>query len=81
MTRNQTQLHHPRGAGRALRLLISCNRVLFHAQDEQQLLSEVCRLVVETGGYLMAWVGFARQDEDKSVEPVASYGYEEGYLE
>jgi diguanylate cyclase (GGDEF)-like protein/PAS domain S-box-containing protein len=80
MTRIQAQLHQPRGAGRALRLLISCNRALFHATDESELLSEVCRLVVETGGYLMAWVGYARKDEARSVEPVASYGYEAGYV-
>jgi diguanylate cyclase (GGDEF)-like protein/PAS domain S-box-containing protein len=80
MTRDNRHLHHPRGAGRALRLLISCNRALFHATEEHQLLSEVCRLVVDSGGYLMAWVGFAREDADKSIEPVASAGDETGYL-
>ncbi|HKB58767.1 MAG TPA: PAS domain S-box protein [Gallionellaceae bacterium] len=74
-------MHQPRGAGRALRLLISCNRALFHATDETALLAEVCRLVVETGGYLMAWVGYARNDEARSVEPVAWYGDEAGYVE
>ncbi|HUW36946.1 MAG TPA: EAL domain-containing protein [Rhodocyclaceae bacterium] len=66
---------------RALRLLSDCNLALIHEEDEQALLSNVCRRVVETGGYLMAWIGFAEQDAGKSVRPVAQFGYGEGYLE
>ncbi|HQT26930.1 MAG TPA: PAS domain S-box protein, partial [Burkholderiales bacterium] len=64
---------------RALTLLSRCNAVLIHAENEQHLFSEICRLAVETGGYLMAWVGFPEQD--KTVRPVAQSGYEEAYLE
>ncbi len=52
-----------------------------HAQDEQQLLSAVCRLAVETGGYLMAWVGAADADAARNVRPLGQFGYEDGYLE
>jgi diguanylate cyclase (GGDEF)-like protein/PAS domain S-box-containing protein len=81
MTKDKDNQVNLQQLNRAHRLLSSCNRALFHATDEHQLLSEVCRLVVETGGYKMAWVGFARHDENKSIFPAASYGYEEGYLE
>ncbi len=64
---------------RALKLLSACNATLVHAQDEAKLLAEVCRLVVEIGGYRMAWVGFAEQDADKRVRVVAQYG-DDGYL-
>lgn len=66
---------------RALRLLTDCNDALLHADDEQRLLGDICRLTVETGSYLMAWVGFAKHDPDKTVRPVAQSGYEEGYLD
>ncbi|MDE2585406.1 MAG: GAF domain-containing protein, partial [Betaproteobacteria bacterium] len=66
---------------RALRLLSNCNKTLIHASSEAQLLQDVCRLIVEVGNYRMAWVGFAEQDKDKSVRPVAQYGYENGYLD
>jgi signal transduction histidine kinase len=36
---------------------------------------------VEVGGYRLTWVGFAEQDEEKTVHPVAQVGFEEGYLE
>ncbi|MBI1175697.1 MAG: GAF domain-containing protein [Sideroxydans sp.] len=66
---------------RALRLLSKCNMVLVHAVSEQGLLDEICRLIVETGGYRMVWVGFAEQDAARSVRPVAQSGFEEGYLD
>lgn len=66
---------------RALKLLSSCNGVLMRAKSEQQLLDDCCRLIVESGGYLMAWVGMTEQDKDRNVRPVSWFGYESGYLE
>ncbi len=65
----------------ALRALSSCNHALLHAVEESHLLHELCRIIVEICGYRMAWVGFAEQDEEKTVLPVAQMGYEEGYIE
>ena len=66
---------------RALQLLSECNLALVHIRDEAQLFNDVCRLLVETGGYAMAWVGFAENDAGKSVRPYARSGYEKGYLD
>ncbi|MFA6970459.1 MAG: EAL domain-containing protein [Gallionella sp.] len=65
---------------RALKMLSDCNMALVHAETESRLLAEICRLVVEQGGYCMAWVGFAEHDADKSVRPIAQYGDEKDYL-
>ena len=51
------------------------------ASKESGLLHEIRQVIVEVGGYRLAWVGFAEQDDKKSVRPVAQAGYEEGYLE
>ena len=67
-------------ANRALHTLSACNEALVHAEDESGLLESICRLIVETGGYRMAWVGFPEQDAAKTVRPVAHYGEEAGYL-
>ena len=66
---------------RALVLLSKSDVALIRAKDEQELLVEICQLLVEYGGYLMAWVGFAENDVSKTVRPVAQSGYEEGYLD
>jgi len=47
---------------RALTLLRKTDLVLAQSENEQELLTEVCKLVVETGGYLMSWVGYAEHD-------------------
>jgi PAS domain S-box-containing protein len=43
------------------------------------LLEEICRLAVSSG-YMMAWVGYAREDEHRTIEPMAHAGMEQGYL-
>lgn len=68
-------------ANRALRTLSECNEALVRATDEGQLLREICRLLIECGGYRMAWVGKAEEDEARRVRPVAAAGAEERYLE
>jgi two-component system cell cycle sensor histidine kinase/response regulator CckA len=67
-------------ANRALRTISDCNQALVRASDESQLLKDICRILVERGGFRMAWVGYAGQDEAKSVRPVAHAGQELGYL-
>ncbi len=68
-------------AHRALNTLSHGNQAVVRATEESELLQEMCRVIVEVGGYRLAWVGFTEQDEAKSVRPVAQAGYEEGYLE
>jgi PAS domain S-box-containing protein len=65
---------------RALEMLSLCNRALTRMHDERQLLAEVCRLAVDVGGYRMAWVGYARDDPGRRIEPMAHAGHEAGYL-
>ncbi len=68
-------------ANRALRTLSDCNQVLVRAEEEIKFMQDICNILVTTGGYKLAWVGYATDDEDKSVKPVAFSGFEEGYLE
>jgi len=70
-----------RKVNRALKVLGKCNEALVRGADETVLLREICRLLVEDGGYRLAWVGFAEQDPAKTVRPVAQAGFEEGYLD
>ena len=66
---------------RALKMLSECNHALIRAANEENLLHSICQIIVEEGGYRLAWVGIATQDEKKAVIPVAQAGYEDGYLE
>jgi PAS domain S-box-containing protein len=66
---------------RTLRMISECNQILMRMTDEEQLMREICRIAVEIGGYRMAWVGYAEENEEKTVRPVASIGFEDAYLE
>ncbi|MBI3902046.1 MAG: PAS domain S-box protein [Nitrosomonadales bacterium] len=66
---------------RTLRLLSSCNVALIHAEEETALLCEICKLIVEIGGYSMVWVGYAEHDAGRTVRPIAWHGFEDGYLD
>ncbi|TNC97615.1 MAG: hypothetical protein FD121_794 [Gallionellaceae bacterium] len=65
---------------RALRTLSEGNQTLIHATDELQLLQAMCRVAVEKGGYRMAWVGYAEQDEARSFRIMAQAGLDEDYF-
>ena len=65
---------------RALQMLSRSSIAINRVHDEDGLLAEVCRVAVEAGGYRMAWVGYAQDDEEKSILPVAYAGEELGYL-
>ena len=66
---------------RALKMLSECNHALVRAANEEDLLHDICQIIVDKGGYRLAWVGIAITDEKKTVVPMAQAGYEEGYLE
>jgi PAS domain S-box-containing protein/putative nucleotidyltransferase with HDIG domain len=68
-------------SNRALHALSTCNGVLVRAADEAQLLNDICHVLVTVGGYRLAWVGFAEQDEGKSVRVVARDGANADYLD
>ena len=66
---------------RALQMLSRSSIAINRIHDEAGLLAEVCRVAVEVGGYRMAWVGYAHNDEEKSIQPQAHAGEELGYLD
>lgn len=62
---------------RALRTLSRCSDIVVHANDESTLTSNICRTIVESGGYVVAWVGYLEHDPEQSVRVVDSYGRDE----
>ena len=60
---------------RARRVTAECSHVLVHGTDERGMLADMCRIVVESGGYKMAWVGLVTGDPDRPVYPAAHAGF------
>ena len=59
---------------RALRVLSACNRAVSTSRDEGELLQDLCRIVVDVGGYRTVWVSYAEHDEARTVRVVAHAG-------
>jgi PAS domain S-box-containing protein len=67
-------------SNRILRTMVEGSHALVRATTEDELFQNMCRVLVETGGYRMAWVGQVEHDEEKSIRPLAHAGHEAGYL-
>ncbi|MCP4298853.1 MAG: response regulator [Proteobacteria bacterium] len=64
---------------RAYQLISLCNQAIFQHDQEENLLNEICGLMVDVGNYSMCWIGYAQNDENRSVQLVAQSGVDEGY--
>lgn len=71
-----------RKVNRALNALSHSSQALMRVteDEEEPYLNEACRIVVQDCGYAMVWIGFAEDDDSKSIRPAACAGFEEGYL-
>ena len=65
---------------RELLAISSCNGVLLRTTDEQALLADICRIICNEAGYVMAWVGWREPGAVRDIRPVAWAGFEDGYL-
>jgi len=70
-----------RRTNRLLRMISACNQALVGIDDEKELVQAVCQLILDEGGYRMAWVGYVDRDGAQLVRPVGSAGFEDGYLD
>ncbi|HET6440301.1 MAG TPA: FIST N-terminal domain-containing protein [Anaeromyxobacter sp.] len=71
--RLEAEIDERRRLQRAWRTLSECNKAMVRAVSEEGLFAEICRILVESGGHRMCWVGLA--EPDGSVRPVASAGH------
>lgn len=70
-----------RKVNRVLQATSECHDALIRAQDEKELLLDVCRIVVEAGGYALAWVGYAIDNAAKNIQAQAEWGDVAGYTD
>jgi PAS domain S-box-containing protein len=70
-----------RRLNRTLQAQSRSGQALLVATDEVAYLQEICKIIVEDCGHAMVWVGFAEDDEARTVRPSAWAGFEDGYLE
>ncbi|PJI42178.1 EAL domain-containing protein [Ferrovibrio sp.] len=73
--------HYGHRLTRAFRTLSAGNRTLLREPDEISLLEAMCNVAVTQGGYRLAFVNYMRHDKDKTVDTVARYGDDRGFID
>jgi PAS domain S-box-containing protein len=68
-------------ARRALKTLSAGSRELVRAENETQLLHQMCEVAADEGGYIFAWYGRKNRDEQRSVTQVAMSAGKSDYLD
>ncbi|MEI6841411.1 MAG: PAS domain S-box protein, partial [Methanomicrobiales archaeon] len=82
----QIAVEHHRAAekiqalNRLYSVLSATNKAIFSIQTKNEFFHEICRILVETGGFRMAWIGIA-DPEQNLIRPVTSAGHVDGYLD
>ena len=66
---------------RTLQALTHSSEAMIRASSEKEYLDEVCRIIVEDCGHDMAWIGYAENDLEENIQPVAKAGSGSFYLE
>jgi PAS domain S-box-containing protein len=59
------QLNDIQQLNRALTTLSECNQALVRAKTEQELLSEICQILIKIGGFQQVRVGFVQPDDER----------------
>lgn len=80
ITRRRKAEEETQRLNRALQTLSKANEVLIRAEDEEELLDNVCRIIVDVGCYGLTWVGYAEDDAEKSVRVVAHAGGDAAFI-
>jgi signal transduction histidine kinase/CheY-like chemotaxis protein/HAMP domain-containing protein len=68
-----------RRVNRAMTVLSAGNRAMLRGKDEQTLIEEMCRVAVDPGGYVMAWVGY--RGEGSAIQTMAHAGVDPGRID
>jgi PAS domain S-box-containing protein len=76
--RKMTEQHITR-ISRMYRVSNRISEMLIRVKSVDVLYQEVCNIAVDTGGFIMAWMGILDEETDQ-ILPVAHAGEERGYL-
>jgi len=69
-----------RRLNRVYAVLSGINSLIVRVRDRDELFKEACRVAVEDGGFLMAWLGLVDQ-ETMNVKPIAWHGVGADYIQ
>ena len=80
VTEGHDSVENAGGVNRLYAVLSKVNEAMVRIREPQDLYDEACRIAVEDGQLMLAWIGFVDPDT-KYIRWVAKYGHDDGYLD
>jgi diguanylate cyclase (GGDEF)-like protein/PAS domain S-box-containing protein len=80
ITQRKEAEHRIRRLNRVYAVLSGINALIVRVRDREELFREACRIAVEAGGFLMAWLGVVDR-KAMTVKPVAWHGTDADYIQ
>lgn len=65
----------------ALAAVVHSASTIIHAPSEEEMFRDICEAITADKRYVLAWVGWARDDDYRSVDILASAGTAQSYLD
>jgi PAS domain S-box-containing protein len=62
---------------RSLEVITDCSKAIIRATTEEQLFNDICQIIIDVGGYQVAWVGLAQDEGAGTLNPIAYAGERE----
>jgi PAS domain S-box-containing protein len=66
---------------RHLRAISNSTQALMYAKTEEAYANKICDILINDCGYVLVWVGFAENNEAKTVRPIAYSGFDKEYID
>jgi PAS domain S-box-containing protein len=68
-------------ANRMLLMVSACDQALVQISEEKELISVICQIIQDEGGYPLVWVGLTGADSGDGMACVAAAGNRDGILD
>jgi len=68
-------------ANRTLLMVSACDQALVQISEERELISVICQIIQDEGGYPLVWVGLMGGELEGSITCVAAAGDRAGFLD
>ena len=80
ITKRKQSLLELNKMNRVYSLISQINNLILRSKNREELLQEICRIAVTYGKFRMSWIGML-DDDGKTINTTASYGFVDGYFE
>ena len=62
-----------------LKILFDCGNIILHATNEQKLINDICKKIINIGTYKLVWFAYCK-DDNIDTKNIIAYGKNIGYV-